>query len=541
MMLQNLKIGTRLYGLIGFMSILLIVIGALGLNTARTANNGLDTVYRDRVLPLKDLKIIADMYAVNIVDVSHKVRNGNITWTEGRKSVEEAKKTIAEKLQAYLATNLAEEEKKHLEEAKPLIKVADATLERLASILSAEDAEALTAFTVSELYPAIDPVSAKFSSLVDDQLKIAKQEYDHSSGLYRASRTISLVAIIVGVLIAGTAGLLITRSITGPLAEGVEVANRLAAGDLTVEVRAGGRDETGQLMAAMGNMVTSLRHLIAEAISISHGIASASNQLHATSEQIATGSEEVASQVGAVATASEEMSSTSRDIAQNCTLAAESSRETSVTASNGSAVVQETNSGMVVIAERVKQTAGTVDALGRRSEQIGEIIGTIEDIADQTNLLALNAAIEAARAGEQGRGFAVVADEVRALAERTTKATKEISGMIKAIQNETKAAVQAMEEGVGEVEKGSVTSHKSGQALAEILDRINDVTMQINQIATAAEEQTATTGEITSNIQQISDVVQQTARGAEEVSAAAAQLAQQAHQLQNVVGNFRIA
>ncbi|MBE2887645.1 methyl-accepting chemotaxis protein [Geobacter anodireducens] len=540
MKLTNLSIGTRLYGLIGFMSVLLIVIGALGLNSARLANSGLDRVYKDRVVHLRDLKVIADMYAVNIVDASHKVRDKNITWAEGRTRVDEAKKTIADQWKTYLATNLVAEEREHVEEIKPLMKAADAALERLSSILHAEDADALAAFAASELYSVIDPVSEKFSGLVNDQMNVARDEYEQSSHMYRLSSMISLVATIVGVLLAGAFGLAIARSITTPLAEGVRVANRLAAGDLTVEVEATGKDETAQLMAAMGNMVDSLRQLISEAISISHGIASASNQLHATSDQIATGSEEVACQVGAVAAASEEMSSTSRDIAQNCTLAAESSKGTSMTATSGSAVVQETNNGMVIIAERVKQTASTVDALGRRSEQIGEIIGTIEDIADQTNLLALNAAIEAARAGEQGRGFAVVADEVRALAERTTAATKEISGMIKAIQNETRAAVQAMEEGVREVEKGSVTSHKSGQALAEILDRINDVTMQINQIATAAEEQTATTGEITSNIQQISDVVQQTARGAEEVSAAAAQLSLQAHQLENVVGNFRI-
>jgi methyl-accepting chemotaxis protein len=235
------------------------------------------------------------------------------------------------------------------------------------------------------------------------------------------------------------------------------------------------------------------------------------------------------------------MASTSSEIAANCTNAAESSRRTSESASTGVAVVQETIVGMGKIAERVKQTAATIDALGTRSEQIGEIIGTIEDIADQTNLLALNAAIEAARAGEQGRGFAVVADEVRALAERTTKATKEIGTMIKAIQSETREAVKSMEEGVREVEKGAVSSEKSGESLQEILDQINEVTMQINQIATAAEQQTATTSEITTNIHQVTEVVQQSARGAEETSSSAAQLADQSQQLQNLVGRFRVA
>jgi len=192
------------------------------------------------------------------------------------------------------------------------------------------------------------------------------------------------------------------------------------------------------------------------------------------------------------------------------------------------------------IAARVKDTAKTVEDLGTRSDQIGQIIGTIEDIADQTNLLALNAAIEAARAGEQGRGFAVVADEVRALAERTTRATREISVMIKAIQNETRGAVAAIEEGVAEVEKGTEYSISSGQALEQILSQINDVTMQVNQIATAAEEQTATTGEIASNIQKITVVVQQTAGGAAETATASSELSRVAEELQRLVRTFKL-
>jgi methyl-accepting chemotaxis protein len=188
----------------------------------------------------------------------------------------------------------------------------------------------------------------------------------------------------------------------------------------------------------------------------------------------------------------------------------------------------------------VQESARTVESLGARSDQIGAIIGTIEDIADQTNLLALNAAIEAARAGEQGRGFAVVADEVRALAERTTRATREIGEMIKAIQGETRDAVAAMEQGVSQVEAGTIEAARSGEALRDILEQVNSVAMQVNQIATAAEEQTATTGEIASNMQQITEVVQQTSCGAQESATAAAQLNNNAGELQRLVQQFRL-
>jgi methyl-accepting chemotaxis protein len=209
-------------------------------------------------------------------------------------------------------------------------------------------------------------------------------------------------------------------------------------------------------------------------------------------------------------------------------------------AQGGAKIVQETLHGMEQIAGRVREAAQTVASLGERSDQIGAIVSTIEDIADQTNLLALNAAIEAARAGEMGRGFAVVADEVRALAERTARATHEISTMIKGIQADTAGAVTSMDSGVKVVEMGMKSSQRSGDALQQILEAINEVTMQVHQIATAAEEQTATTSEISSNIHQITDVVQQTANGAHETATAASTLTQSSQQLKGLVERFRL-
>ena len=334
--------------------------------------------------------------------------------------------------------------------------------------------------------------------------------------------------------------LFIKKQITDPIAQVEKDLERVASYDVSVAIRQGSLDEIGLIAASAEKVRRSINNIITQVNHAATSVSSAAAQLSATAREIATGTEEVGAQALTVATAGEEMTATSQDIAQNCLMAAEGANRASRTAQDGTEVVEKTISVMGQIAQKVQESARTVEELGARSDQIGTIIGTIEDIADQTNLLALNAAIEAARAGEQGRGFAVVADEVRALAERTTKATKEIGEMIKAIQKETKGAVVAMEQGVRQVETGTEEAARSGEALHNILDQVNSVAAQVSQIATAAEEQTAVTNEISSNMSLITEVVQQSARGAHESSMAAAQLGGNAEELASLVRHFRL-
>jgi methyl-accepting chemotaxis protein len=310
-------------------------------------------------------------------------------------------------------------------------------------------------------------------------------------------------------------------------------------GDLTKRLDTLGNDELADVNIQFNHFVDTLDTLISHAARTAVSVAASAGAIQASSQNMSKGVESAAAQATTVATASEEMSATSSDIAHNCSMAAESSQHSNMLASEGASVIQNTVDGMTRIAGRVKNTAAVIESLGSRSDQIGTIVGTIEDIADQTNLLALNAAIEAARAGEQGRGFAVVADEVRALAERTTRATKEISDMIKAIQKETKIAVQSMEEGVVEVARGTEEAAKSGEALQGILHQISDVTTQIHQIATAAEEQTATTSEISSSMHSITDVFTKTSQIAHDTSSEAGNLTKLAEELQETVKRFK--
>ena len=309
--------------------------------------------------------------------------------------------------------------------------------------------------------------------------------------------------------------------------------------DLTRRIDKGGKDEFGELALWFNRFVQRLHDIIERVTFDTVKVASASNTLYTNSHDVAAAAEEAVGTASSVATASEQMATTSNDIARNCQMAADSANRSRERAEFGSAIVKENIEIMDRLAVQVKDAAKTIEELGTRSDQIGTIIRTIEEIADQTNLLALNAAIEAARAGEQGRGFAVVADEVRALAERTTRATREIGDMIKTIQKQTKGAVVAMEQGVGEVEKGTEKAARSGEALNEILEQTNSVTTQVNQIAAAAEQQTATTSEITNNIHFINTgVIGKTSEMANESATEANDLNKLAEDLQLVIKVF---
>jgi methyl-accepting chemotaxis protein len=334
----------------------------------------------------------------------------------------------------------------------------------------------------------------------------------------------------------------ISRGITRTLGYVDKNLEEMASGggDLTRRLLIERHDETGSLAASFNNFLDNLKDIV---VRINHNaidVAASADHLNKTSATIAKGTEKAASQSTSVAIACEEMSATSAEIAQNCIRTVEISNRATETAMNGSEIVGHAVQSIQRIAVKVQESARTVESLGTRSDQIGAIVATIEDIADQTNLLALNAAIEAARAGEQGRGFAVVADEVRALAERTTKATREIGEMIKTIQQETRMAVSAMEEGVKEVERGTEDASRSGNALEEILNQMGDVTSQINQIATAAEQQSATTHEITKSMHEITGVVSEASQSSQETAGASGQLANMAEELKKIVAQFRM-
>ncbi|MGE5314492.1 MAG: methyl-accepting chemotaxis protein [Acidobacteriota bacterium] len=314
--------------------------------------------------------------------------------------------------------------------------------------------------------------------------------------------------------------------------------SRFADGDLTVNIKAEKDDAIGKLFAGFNTAVGKIRTMLAQVTDAVESTASASGQISSSAEEMAAGAQEQTHQASEVATAVEEMTRTIIDTTKNAATAAELSRMYGDNAKEGGRIVIDTISGMNRIQEVVRESSETVRELGRSSDQIGEIIQVIDDIADQTNLLALNAAIEAARAGEQGRGFAVVADEVRKLAERTTKATKEIAGMIKQIQKDTAGAVQSMQQGTKEVERGKALAEKSGESLRLIIEGAEKVVDVIASVAAASEQQSASAEHISKNIEAITNVTQESAGGTQQIARAAEDLNRLTQNLQGMLGQF---
>lgn len=368
-------------------------------------------------------------------------------------------------------------------------------------------------------------------------LTVAAMSFFNPKGDFIVSAAIGAVLLFVTSAILGV----LSNSAFKPLSTIVTALEKAAAGDLSTRADVSGGGEFARLGTAFNSMMTDMNKAMRQFFSVADTVRDSVVLVRSTTDAMASAAEDVAIQASTIATASEEMSATSGDIARNCLYAAESAQKATEQTHSGSQLVQSSSRLMENIAQRVNISSQTVEGLGQRSDQIGAIVNTIQDIADQTNLLALNAAIEAARAGEQGRGFAVVADEVRALAERTTKATKEIAAMIKAIQSETQSAVSSMSEGVDEVKRGTAETTRSGEALEDILNKINDLTMQISQVATAAEEQTATTQEITNNIQMITDVVNRNVENSRSTTQATTTLAREVDSLHELVGKFRLS
>ncbi|MFI4882320.1 MAG: methyl-accepting chemotaxis protein [Phycisphaerales bacterium JB064] len=377
---------------------------------------------------------------------------------------------------------------------------------------------------------------------VQEKLAAIRAESHSKMMSYASIAGIAMLAYALLIVVPATL-YLIRKAIVGPIRRTAEVMRDIAEGegDLTRRIDVKSTDEVGQLAQRFNAFAQKVHDLVWEVVSVTHEVAGAATEIAATSEQTSRGMGEQKDQINQMSAAIEEMSVSVVEVAKKSAAAAHDADESGSVAQDGGSVVAQTVETMHHIRESVKSSSQIVAELGRRGEEIGQIIAVINDIADQTNLLALNAAIEAARAGEHGRGFAVVADEVRKLADRTTQATEQVSNTIRAIQSETKVAVENMDSGTQWVEQGVERATEAGQSLERIVTNAREVASKIQSIAAASEEQSAASGEISKGVDSISNVSTQAANGAAEAARAAGHLSAKSEQLKQLVGQFKVA
>jgi methyl-accepting chemotaxis protein len=380
------------------------------------------------------------------------------------------------------------------------------------------------------------------SGFVEFQRRKLEQEAKEQDDIVAVARHLTIVLTVLGLGFCGAIAFFLSRSLTQGVQAMSGLLQEIANSNLSVpDLEITSHDEIGQAGSTLNGMKNNLREMIQSIAQTATHVASASEQLSATTMQQARGAETQKDQTVHVATAMQEMVSTVSQVSDNANEAADASRQAAETARKGGTILEDTVAKMHLIVNGARTTARKMEELGKASDQIGHIVGVIEDIADQTNLLALNAAIEAARAGEQGRGFAVVADEVRKLAERTTGATKEIAQMVKNIQGETRLAVTAMEADTKQVEEGAKSTSNAGESLKEIIRMSERVGEMITNIAAAATEQHSTSAQVNQNMEQITRLVGESTMGSQQAAQACQELSSLALDLQHMVNRFQLS
>ena len=421
---------------------------------------------------------------------------------------------------SYAAVNIKEEVERLFQDYIEAFNVA------FASTLTAQELE-------SSMVKGAGSIISNAVTLQELQLEIMVSQRQQAV-------TLIVVALFSVLVLGAFSGWLLTRSITRPIREAVSLATRVASGDLSADIRSDRGDEFGQLLSALGTMVVNLRDLVRSINTNSGLIATSANQLSVVTERTSSGIAQQRDQTDQVATAMNEMVATANDVATNAGAAFTAANLANEKAAAGEAAVNETLSHVTELNDKVLEVTQRLQGLQADTQNIVSVLDVIKSVADQTNLLALNAAIEAARAGEQGRGFAVVADEVRSLAKRTQTSATEIEGLVSRLVNSTEGSVVTMRQGSELAQRTLEKAQSTGEQIMEITRAVEDISRLNSQIATAAEQQTAVAEDINQNVTLIRDVSEQSAHDSTEVAAASHELARLGEGLQTQVARFRM-
>lgn len=544
--MNKLSVGQRLAILVAVPLIIIVSLVISSLSSFSVINQGVGRIYDDRVVPLTQLKSMMDGYTI-IINAINKADNGLKNPDEALTELNVGKIAIKKNWNQYTGGSLNKAESQIVNDTEALFSDADTIIEEAAAVLQSmgstlqwdEDGETLITDYNGDLFEYTDPIYDKIAELIELQLKIAKNERANAQAIYDESFNWFIAVGLGAMVIMIGFGYWVGRTIAGPLntlRESIETADRDK--DLTVQVCIDQQDEIGQVASAFQRMMDRFREIIGDVGSTGSQLQDYATTLSNTTEQTREGVAVQTRETDQVATASTQMTHAIEEVSRNAQQAAEAANEANRETDDGTQVLEEAIRSINSLDARIATASDVINRVATDSAAIGSVLDVIRGIAEQTNLLALNAAIEAARAGEQGRGFAVVADEVRSLAQRTQESTQEIQEMIERLQAGTRDAVKSMEEGTQEMGRTVGHAERAGASLSAISTAVGLITEMNNQIALATEEQMSVSREISRNVVNISDVAKSSEHSVEEVDRASTELMEAANRLADMVGEF---
>jgi methyl-accepting chemotaxis protein len=509
----------------------------------KSAASGVERIYIDRVVPLISLKVIADDYAVMVIDAVNKANAGLSTIEETSQVIKSSGKSIDKEWSKYIATELTIKEAKLVKEAEVLFSRANEAIERTHRILGGLSGDGTGKLDSLDgpLYADIDPISEKITELINLQLEVAKEERNIIHDNYEQHIVIIIPLTISVILLMSLFCFGVYRSLIGPLLLMKSTLETIAdTSDLTQSVEIKEDNELGDIAKSCNKLLSQIRGLISDVAISTVKLSTSADEMKGVSSTATKGICTQKEEIEQIATAMNQMVSTAQEISRNAESADKSARETSEQAEQGNIIVTgavEATNALVVDVENI---SSQMQALEEESSGIGSIVDVIKGIAEQTNLLALNAAIEAARAGDQGRGFAVVADEVRSLAQRTQQSTQEIQNAIEKLQKGTGDAVLAMNTGQEKAEGAGVQSVEAGKALELISAAIKDITEKNGLIATASGEQTSVSEEINKSLVTLLGSSNESSVGVERIAGSSEELSILAGELKEVIVKYKV-
>ncbi|WP_049631063.1 methyl-accepting chemotaxis protein [Cellvibrio sp. pealriver] len=539
--MRNINIGSRLTLGFGALALILLLQGLFGLNNMANMQEKADEVKSIWVPALSavgELNLALMRYRVNAVRAVIDVDPAGIAQAESNLR---ARAQDVEVAQANFEKLITEpEERRIFSELRDVKSRYMQGTEKVLAAMKQGDQQAALLIIETEQNPLADQMTQMLLELGKINRDGAAAAAEQSQKTYSSSKTWVIASIVLALIITAMLALVLSRSIVSPLQQAVKSTETIASGNLTQSIHVEGSDEPAQLLAALARMQDNLRSAISQIGNASVQLASAGEELSSVAEDSSRNLQRQNDEIQQAASAVTEMSAAVDEVARNAVSTAEASNESSRLAYEGRDKVGHTVSALKSMTEEFTRTSALISGLADQSQDIGKVLDVIRAIAEQTNLLALNAAIEAARAGEAGRGFAVVADEVRALAHRTQVSTQEIEQMISKVQGGTAAAVDSMRGSVQHAGQTLGVAEQAGEALEQIYQKAGQISERNLLIASASEEQAAVAREVDRNIVNISDLSTQSAAGANQTSAATYELARLATELNSLVTRFVI-